>query len=57
MKPVCVSLFKFYLIFLHLHTLKGAVATATLIVGIGGQLNTGLHSQTKANAGNVTNLQ
>lgn len=57
MKHVSVSLFIFYLIFLRLHVLKGAVVTVTLILGICGELNTRLHSQAKANAGNVTNLQ
>lgn len=51
------SLLKTYLFFLRLHIFNGAVVTATLIVGICGELNTGLHSQTKANARNVTDLQ
>lgn len=52
-----VSLLKTYLFFLHLHNLNGAVATVTLILGICRELNTGLHSQTKPSARNVTDLQ
>lgn len=42
----------------HFSTLlysKAVVGAATLL-GICGELNTGLHSQTKVNAGNVLNL-
>lgn len=58
MKPV-FSLFPFlkHFFFLHLHILNGAAATVTLILGICRELNTGLYSQTKANARNVTDLQ